>query len=109
MTTRRFKLRRPRGHLPRGAGGVRCLDCNATAAATGRGTPIVLRHNPTCPSLVVEVESSLINPNPGEMRVGHIDHVPAGWRVLGTSAESADRVLMIYEGPAFPPVLDSAS
>lgn len=34
--------------LPKGAGRVKCLDCGATAAADGKGTPIVLRHEPDC-------------------------------------------------------------
>lgn len=37
-----------RGVLPAGAGGVRCLDCDARAAADGRGNPIVLRHSWDC-------------------------------------------------------------
>jgi hypothetical protein len=39
---------RGRGVLPKGAGGVRCSECGATAAADGRGSPIVLKHAPTC-------------------------------------------------------------
>lgn len=37
--------------LPRGAGGVRCLDCGAAASAKGDGTPIVLDHAADCPEL----------------------------------------------------------
>jgi hypothetical protein len=37
--------------LPRGSGGVRCVDCSARAVADGKGSPIVLRHEPECPSL----------------------------------------------------------
>lgn len=36
--------------LPKGAGGVSCLDCNATAAADGKGGGIILRHAEGCPS-----------------------------------------------------------
>lgn len=35
--------------LPKGAGRVNCLDCGATVAADGKGTPMVLRHMPGCP------------------------------------------------------------
>lgn len=41
--------RRPRGVLPKGAGGVRCGDCDAFACADGKGTPIVLKHDDGCP------------------------------------------------------------
>jgi hypothetical protein len=30
------------------SGGVRCTECGAHAAADGRGTPITLRHEPSC-------------------------------------------------------------
>lgn len=36
------------GAMPAGAGGVRCLDCGARAAADGTGRPIVLRHADGC-------------------------------------------------------------
>lgn len=35
--------------MPKGSGGVRCLDCGAHAAADGKGNPIVLRHKDDCP------------------------------------------------------------
>lgn len=41
--------RRKWGVLPKGAGGVRCILCGATAAADGKGSPIVLRHVDDCP------------------------------------------------------------
>lgn len=34
--------------MPAGAGGVRCQDCGATAAATGDGRPITLWHYSGC-------------------------------------------------------------
>ena len=34
--------------LPKGAGGVRCEECGASAAADGKGSPIYLRHDPSC-------------------------------------------------------------
>lgn len=37
-----------RGALPRGAGAVRCVDCGAEARADGKGSPIVLKHQPLC-------------------------------------------------------------
>ena len=36
--------------MRKGSGGVRCLDCGAEARADGKGTPIVLKHKPTCPT-----------------------------------------------------------
>jgi LSD1 subclass zinc finger protein len=47
----RYPRRRARrvGPLPRGAGRVNCTLCGATAAADGKGTPIVLRHESDCP------------------------------------------------------------
>lgn len=41
-------MKASRGPLPRGAGGVKCLDCGAEARADGKGTPIVLKHDPAC-------------------------------------------------------------
>lgn len=41
-------MNRARGPLPRGAGAVRCVDCGAEARADGKGTPIVLKHQPLC-------------------------------------------------------------
>lgn len=35
-------------YLPKGAGRVRCEGCGATAAADGKGTPIVLPHEEGC-------------------------------------------------------------
>lgn len=46
------KARRPRGVLPKGAGRVNCTSsdkCDATAAADGKGSPIVLIHDDGCP------------------------------------------------------------
>lgn len=40
--------RRKRGALPKGAGRVNCSDCDATAAADGQGSPIVLKHDDGC-------------------------------------------------------------
>lgn len=37
-----------RRHMPAGSGGVRCLECGATAAADGKGTPIILHHDEDC-------------------------------------------------------------
>lgn len=44
-------MRRRRDVLPKGAGGVRCLDCGAEARADGKGTPIVLKHKEDCPNI----------------------------------------------------------
>lgn len=41
--------RRKRNVLPKGAGRVNCTNCDATAAADGEGTPIVLKHDDGCP------------------------------------------------------------
>lgn len=54
MTTRkaprrRFPSQNRRGPLPKGAGRVNCLVCGATAAADGKGSPIMLPHAPDCP------------------------------------------------------------
>lgn len=43
---------RPKGALPKGAGRVFCMasdKCDATAAADGMGSPIVLKHDDGCP------------------------------------------------------------
>lgn len=34
--------------LPKGAGGVRCLDCGESASADGKGSPIALLHKDGC-------------------------------------------------------------
>lgn len=44
--------------LPKGAGRVCCLDCAATAAADGKGTPITLRHSPSCPNNLANLAST---------------------------------------------------
>jgi hypothetical protein len=45
--------RRPRRHLPKGAGTVICSECGARASADGKGSPIVLpcdcHRKPVCP------------------------------------------------------------
>lgn len=38
--------------MPKGSGGVHCLDCDAHAAADGKGSGIVLIHNPDCIQLI---------------------------------------------------------
>lgn len=46
------KPKRKRGVLPKGAGRVYCTasdKCDATAAADGQGSPIVLKHDDGCP------------------------------------------------------------
>lgn len=43
------KPKRKRGCLPKGAGRVNCGSCDATAAADGQGSPIVLIHDDGCP------------------------------------------------------------
>lgn len=47
--------------LPKGAGAVRCMDCGAEARADGKGTPIVLRHEPDCPNHVKTSKQKLLN------------------------------------------------
>lgn len=42
--------RRQRGVLPKGAGGVRCTSCGASACADGKGSPIILDCAPDCPT-----------------------------------------------------------
>lgn len=37
------------GPLPKGAGRVNCTHCDATAAADGKGSPIVIKHDDGCP------------------------------------------------------------
>lgn len=43
------KPKRRYGVLPKGAGRVNCFNCDATAAADGEGSPIVLKHDDGCP------------------------------------------------------------
>lgn len=49
LPVRQATSRRKANALPKGSGGVRCVFCQAQAAAKGDGSPITLKHLPACP------------------------------------------------------------
>ena len=68
------------GHLPKGAGKVRCPFCEATAAADGMGAPIALNHARGC---LVGLQERLIRWLREQPDVADVDELGDGYYGIG--------------------------
>lgn len=85
----------PVSALPAGAGGVKCLDCGAHAAADGTGRPIALHHTEWCPSFRAAM------PNLVEALVGAQQWVMELRRTGGPDLATSAHKKVAHEGAEF--------